>query len=257
MDQDARFHVVTVGWDYSLVEGVCNLISARSEQRFSHIVHPGYTANEWPDRPPADGIHFLRDHIRQLMPTPDHSFLASLEREAVPTIHNMIISDRVVSELRYDDALGYATFLARRLTELFEAIRPDAILASFDALHAGISLAVAKRMNIPWLALHFSSIPAGLTCFCDQLSPAATVLLRQPPAAELRLLAESALHQFESGSIQATAHVAPSAPLIAGTLARIHGSARRSQCPGRDQALLPRRHRAQSAGEDCHPECSP
>ena len=45
------------------------------------------------------------------MPEPDPRLLASLEQDGIPTIHNMIMGDSIVSKLRYDDALGYATFL--------------------------------------------------------------------------------------------------------------------------------------------------
>jgi hypothetical protein len=221
MDHDGRFHVVTVGWGYSLLEGLCNPIAARSEQRFSHIVHPSHTAEDWPECPPAAGVYFFRERIHQPMPPADRLLLASLEQEGVPTVHNMIIGDRVVSRLPYEDALRYATFLAHRLRQLFDAIRPDAILAGFDALHAGISLGVAKHLNIPWFALHFTSIPGGLTCFCDGMTPAATVQLRARPAAELRLLAESSLQQFESGNIQAAAYIAPMPPPLVGKIAAI------------------------------------
>ena len=72
-----------------------------------------------------------------------------------------------MSKVASEDALRYATFRAQRLSELFGRIRPDVVLGGFDALHGGIALAVARSMNIPWLALNFSTIPAGLACFCD------------------------------------------------------------------------------------------
>ena len=96
------------------------------------------------------------------MPAADKSLLASLEQDGLPTIHNMIMGDRIVSKLEYADVLGYATFLARRLGAIFDEIKPSVIIGGFDAIHGGLALAVARERNIPWFALNFSVLPPGL-----------------------------------------------------------------------------------------------
>ncbi|OGT14845.1 MAG: hypothetical protein A3J49_10835 [Gallionellales bacterium RIFCSPHIGHO2_02_FULL_57_16] len=221
MHQQAAFHIVTVGWEYILVEGLVNRIAAKSEHCFSHIVHPRYTSQEWPQRISQAGIYFFRDDLRQRMPAPDHRLLASLEQDGIPTVHNMIIGDDTVSKLRYGDALGYATFLAQRLFELFSRIKPSVIIGGFDAIHGSIALAVARRMNIPWYALHFTVIPVGLACFCDKMSPAARVFLSPRPFSELQALAEASLQDFENRKIQAPAYIAPPPLSLAGKIAKL------------------------------------
>lgn len=193
----------------------------QGEYRISYIAPPRYTPQEWPERPLQANIHFLRDDLKQRMPAPDHQLLASLEQGGVPTVHNMIMGDRIVSKLRYGDALGYATFLAQRLIELFSSVKPSVIVGGFDAIHSGLALAVAKRINIPWFALNFSVIPPGLACFCDRMSPTARVLTNVRPSSELQSLAEASLQKFENRKIQAYAYIAPPPLSLAGKMAKL------------------------------------
>ena len=203
------FHITTVGWDHTLVEGLCDRIAERSANRFSHIMHPRYMRSEWHGRLDRPDVYFLREDVRQPMPEADRELLVSLERDGVPTVHNMIMGDRIVSRLEYEDALRYATFLARQMIELFASIKPSVVIGGFDAIHGGIALAVARRMGIPWFALNFTTIPSGLAGFCERMSPAAGVRLNVRSPGELRSLAEGSLQRFESRSIQAAAYVAP------------------------------------------------
>ena len=207
------FHVVTVGWPQLLIEGLCADIAARSAGRFSHIAHPRHTTDSWGGMSAAGGIRFFRATTYQGLPSADSDLLASLEQEGVPTIHNMILGDRVLCRLKYPEVQRYATFMAKRLRELYSELRPSVVVGGFDSLHGGLSLAVAKRMGIPWFALHFSVIPPGLACFCDQMSPAARVTLAPRPRAELRALAETSLQKFEGRQVQAHAYLAPSRSL--------------------------------------------
>ncbi len=72
-----------------------------------------------------------------------------------------------------------------------------------------MALAVAKKMGMPWYALHFSVIPQGLACFCNRLSPNARILLEPDPFAQTDALAARSLHQFELREIVAPAYMAP------------------------------------------------
>lgn len=203
------FHIVTVGWEHELVEQLANRIAAKSRHRFSHIAHPKYTLENWPQRPPQAGVHFFRDRLEQPMPQADHRLLASLERDGVPTIHNMILGDRIVSKLDYYEALAYATFLARKLNQIFDEIRPNVVIVGFDAIHGSLGLAVARKMGIPVYALNFSVIPAGFACFCDEMSPASRVTMRNWPDGELNSLAKESLRRFENREVSAHAYIAP------------------------------------------------
>jgi len=209
MTAGASFHVVTVGWPQVLIEGLCTDIAARSKARFSHIPHPRHVADSWSGRAAAGAIRFFRETMSEKLPLADVHLLASLEQEGVPTIHNMLLGDRVVCRLDYAQAQRYATFIARRLLVLYDELRPSVVIGGFDSLHGGLALAVARRAGIPWFALHFSVLPRGLACFCDRMSPAARVQLASRPRSELGSLAESALHQFEERKIQAYAYSPP------------------------------------------------
>ena len=165
-------------------------------------------------------ISFSQD-ANPRMPSPDRDLLRSLEADEVPTIHNMICGDAVVSKLDYREALSYATFLTQRLMQLYEILRPSAVIGSFDALHSGLGLAVAKRTGIPWYALHFSVIPPGFACFCNRMSPAARVKLNERPNDGMLAVAEASLAQFESRRIQAPAYLAPPPRSLFGNFARL------------------------------------
>jgi hypothetical protein len=209
----SEFHVVTVGWSRTLIDELWAAIEARSAASFSHIAHPRHMADDWQDGNLRRDLHFFRETSRPLLPPADPRLLESLEQEDVPTVHNMILGDRVVHRLEYGDALQYATFLARRLFELFGKLQPSVVVGGFDSLHGGLALAVAKRMGIPWFALHFSVIPQGLACFCDRMSPAARVTVSSRSGADLRSLAETSLRKFEARDLKAHAYIAPSRSL--------------------------------------------
>ena len=132
----------------------------------------------------------------------------------------MIMGDRVVSKLDHTEALGYATLLARRMIDLFAELRPSVIIGGFDAIHGSLAVAVARYMDIPWFALHFSVIPPGLACFCDRISPAARVPMTGSPIGDVTELAEVALQKFEGRSIQAPAYIAPPPLPLVGKIAQ-------------------------------------
>jgi len=203
------FHVLTVGWEYPQVEELWDRIANRSGDRFSHILHPRYLREERPDSPPRSDLHFLRHELRHPMPAADGALLASLERPGVPTVHNMILGDPIVSKINYQAALGFATFLARRLMDLYVEINPSVIIGSFDCLHSGIALAVAKRLSVPWYALNFSVIPQGFACFCDGMSATSRVRFPTQPPHGREEFAEEWLRRFENRHVQAPAYIAP------------------------------------------------
>ena len=201
--------ILVVGWGRSACEQLWDRIAAKSVNSFSYLAHPKYTRDDWSVSGTPERSHFFFESKQHAMPAPDHKLLASLERPGVPTINNMIMGDRVVSKLDYADGLAYATFLARRLVDLYEEIRPTVIVGGFDALHSGIALATARQMGIPWYALNFSVIPSGMACFCDEMHPASRVLLNSRDTLDRTALAARTLRDFEDKQIVAPAHIAP------------------------------------------------
>ncbi len=216
----SSLHFLTVGAPQELVERLWQRIAVSGELQFSHLVHPALDAHSWSGSVPAN-VHFLNDEPNPPMPAADRALLGSLERDDIPTIHNMILGDRVVSKVAYEDALRYATYLARQLTRRIAEIRPSVIIGAFDALHGGMGLAVARRLGIPWFALHFSVIPRGYACFCNRMTPAARILLDGCDPEATRRLAEQSLAQFEARTIQAPAYIAPAPAPLLGKLARL------------------------------------
>src|ERR1700722_16134470 len=202
-------HFVTVGTSLRLVRNLWDRIAVRGEFTVAHIVHPTYDRQSWPDYPGSDRCRFFRDELHMQLPPADAELLASLEGGEVPTVHNMILSDRVVSKLPYSDALSYATLLARRLFQLYRELSPSAVIGDFDALHSALGLGVARKLGIPWFALNFSTIPRAYAAMCTGLTPATAVALEPERGAELRALAEETLRGFESKATRAPAYLPP------------------------------------------------
>jgi hypothetical protein len=209
VDQADSFHFVTVGTTPALVSALWSRIAAKGNYRISHIIHPSFDRKSWAEGASAKNIHFLCEDLPTPMPVADRDLLAALERDDVPTIHNMILSDRFVSKLAYEDVLPYATYLVRRLVELYRDTRPSLVIGGFDALHGSLAFAVAKQLNIPWCALNFSSIPIGEVAICTDLGPASRIALLAPSRGMLQLRAENLLRGFEERKIHAAASIPP------------------------------------------------
>jgi Capsule polysaccharide biosynthesis protein len=204
-----NFHFVTVGTSLRLVRNLWDRIAARGGFKTSHIVHPTYDRRSWAENRGTGNCHFFRDDLRSPLPPADAELLSSLEGGDVPTIHNMILSDRVVSKLAYAEALSYATYLTTRLFDLYRELNPSVVIGDFDALHSALGLGVARKLGIPWFALSFSTIPPGNVALCTGLTPATAVTLEPLRRVELRPYAEEMLRGFESKEIRAPAYLPP------------------------------------------------
>jgi hypothetical protein len=217
-NKNESMHFVTVGADQGLVENLWERIATTGGFRFSHIAHPILHQESWERGAAPSNVHFFYKEPNPSMPSADRTLLSSLEGDEIPTIHNMILGDRFVSKLNYEDALGYATFLTQRLTFLFETLRPTAVIGAFDLLHGSLAFAVARKMGIPWFAMNFSVIPPGFASFCDRLLPTAAVFLSAKPPGDSRSLAESSLGNFESRKLHAAAGIVPPPRSLAGNV---------------------------------------
>lgn len=207
--QSARtpFLVVTVGWNEPLVSNLCDRIEEHSDILFSHVITTTRDLLAFDRRRGRRGLYALRDHPAFAKPVADRELLASLERPDMLTVHNMILSDRVVRHLPEEEALAYATALTRALADAYKVLRPSVVVGSFDNLHAGISLAVARQLGIPWFALSFTAVPVGLTGVCTGLSPNTVFPVQEHSEETLRQLAESTLQGYVAGTAVAPAYV--------------------------------------------------
>jgi hypothetical protein len=203
------FHILTVGSNPLLVRILWDRVAGAGGFRMSHVAHPSYDDQSWPQDVRANDVYFLRDDIRDPFPTADFDFLASLEQGQVPTIHNMIMSDRLTAKLPYGEVVAYASVLAKRLVSLYQATRPDVVIGTFDGLHSSLGLAVANHLNIPWFVLLFSPLPGAEAALCSDLSPASRVNLVARRAEELHAKADRLLTEFEARKLAAVAYLPP------------------------------------------------
>lgn len=210
---DKSFHVVTVGWDPSVILGMLERVQLRSGIQFSHLVVSPRQLADFGDRGCRSSLVPLREHSQHPMPEPDLELLASLEADGVPTVHNMILSDRVVRRLPYEGALRYATFLARRLTEEFRRLRPSVVVGGFDGIHGGMGLAVARKMDIPWYAMYFTTLPQGLCGFCSGVTPDLLAPVDDTSETDMQALAEETLEEFLGRRALVAAYESPSSLL--------------------------------------------
>lgn len=199
--EPAAFHIVSVGWPASLIEGILDRVQRRTAIRCSHVVLTPRDREEAVERRGPEGVHCLREDVGAPVPAADPALLASLEAPGVPTINNMILGDRVVGRLDYAEAAGYATLLARRLDDTFQRLRPSLVLGGFDGLHGGVALAVARRLGVPWVTMNFTTVPRGLSGFCAGMTPDLGLPFPPPPTEALRALAERTLADFEQKAV--------------------------------------------------------
>lgn len=201
------FHLVTVGWDLRLISDLWDRIENGTGFELSHIIVAEGDLHRHTHRQRQRRIYHLKEDPQAIMPTADADLLDSLERADLPTIHNMIMSDRVVRTLPYGESIAYATYLAHRFTQLYQQLEPSVVIGGFDGLHGGIGLAVARKLQIPWFAMHFSPLVKGMSGFCVGLTPRTDVVVQTPSETALRTLAEQTLNSFEKGEITVPAYL--------------------------------------------------
>jgi hypothetical protein len=194
----------------TLVRNLWDRMAQRGGVTFSHIAHPSFDRISWGEPAGKSPVVFFRDNgVPDELPPADRELLASLEGDGVPTIHNMILSDRYVAKLEYEDALSYATFLVRRLILFYGELKPSAVIGGFDSLHGSLGFAVAKQAGILWTSLFFSPLPPGLVAVCRDLTPASMITFEPGRAESMAGLAEQVMREFESRKIAAAAYIPP------------------------------------------------
>ena len=175
-----KFKILTTGWEPWFINDMLAPIEKTTGIDFVHgLVGDASRVFRAQELYPRSRFVALSITKRESLPAPDFELLASLEGEGVPTVRSMVQGDRVLRYRTEFESLGYATVLARKMRATLDELRPDMVLASYDSLHSAMSLAVAKSLKIPWVALAFPVIPENLTGFCRALTPDSLV---QSPA---------------------------------------------------------------------------
>ena len=135
--------------------------------------------------------------------------LVRLESFGVPTISQMIAGDRALVNLDSSISIRYLNHLVKRMSQIIEDVNPDVILSTHDNAHSSVSLAIAKKMNIPWVAMVYSVIPSNLTTFTKNLSPNHMLPIKKISDGDARKLAIDAIQQVRTKTIHVVAYYPP------------------------------------------------
>ncbi len=189
-----------------LIRTMCDPIAARGRIHFRHLSCTEKQSESVRADRPADQVLTLWRGWRETLPAADPALLADLECEGLPTIKTMVLGDRVVRYLPQELVMRYATMLARRFDAVYCAVRPTLVLGGFDSLHGGIGLAVARRLGIPWAAMHFSTLPRGLFSFCRGITPDTVLDIPGLSESELTRLGAKTLREFREDSVHVPAY---------------------------------------------------
>nr|MBI1232825.1 hypothetical protein [Cytophagales bacterium] len=209
--QDNKFTILTVGYDPDFIEYLLTGIEKGTGINFIHgLVGDGariiYAKKKYPHRQ----FLALSKQKSDPLPEPDYELLARLESDGVPTLRNMVLGDPYLRYRSEKEAFGYATLLARSIEKAIKEYKPDVVQASFDCLHSAMSLAVAKSLDIPWVAMTYSVIPDNLTAFCNALTPDSLVPITRPVTDDLREEAKALKQKVYTGGQKVLAYTAPS-----------------------------------------------
>jgi hypothetical protein len=209
--QDQRiFHIFAIGWAPFLVRDLLSPIGVLGGFHFTHgLLGDSRRLPSIQKAFPELDFVALSKANNEPLPNPDYALLASLEGVGIPTIRSMVQGDRVLRNLPANESLGYATLLARRIGGSLTELHPDVVLGSFDSLHGALSLAVAKSLGVPWVALSFPVIPDNLTGFCRGVTPESLVPLLRPSDDNLKRQAEEVFLSVRSNHKKVLAWRAP------------------------------------------------
>jgi len=209
---DKKFRICVVGWEPFMINRLLVPIEAKTKIEFiCCLVGDPSRINVVKKKYPTLNFVALSKTKKELLPEPDYELLASLESMGIPTIKSMIRGDPYIRHRPERESFGYATLLARSIKKTLQELQPDVVLASNDMIHSAISLAVAKSLNIPWVAMAFTSVPDNLTSFCYGLTPDMIVPISSRQVDdELRNKAKAIINNVISGEQNVMAYRAPS-----------------------------------------------
>jgi hypothetical protein len=203
-----NFHILLVGYANPIfseimmyVQDTCNYhisFIARSKDDVNSLMKSGIS---------QDKIHCLTECISKRPVGLDVDYLNSLVQEGVPTIHNMIMSDHIVSKLPYTEGLTYASNLAWGFHDMYKEIKPSVIIGCHDGIHSSIGCAVAKMVKAPWFALSFCPIPAGYVALRKGIVPDEMVCLRNTNDKEISKLALKLISAFEVNKLKPITYI--------------------------------------------------
>ncbi|THB73260.1 MAG: hypothetical protein D6B28_04080 [Gammaproteobacteria bacterium] len=205
-----EFTILTIGWEPDFINELLGPIEKQLDISFIHGL-VGDSSRITPAKKEYPNLNFISVSKTKNEPLPatDFELLASLESPGIPTIKSMIQGDRVLRNRNENESLGYATLLATNIKKAILDIKPDLVLGSHDSIHSGISLAVAKSLEIPWVAMAFPVIPENLTGFCYSLTPNSLVQVTTQEPQHYIDTAKSIIENVRSQKQKVVAYRAP------------------------------------------------
>ena len=204
-----KFHIVLVGFSAPKFTSIMSYVRDKCNYQLSFIVRSARDGNSLLNSGIShENIYYLNEDVVKTPNIRDVEYLSILGREEdVPTIHNMIMSDRVVNKLPYADGIAYAAHLARRFKSLYQELTPSVVIGGHDGMHSAIGSAVAKAEAIPSFAFNFSTVPSGYVALGTGIVPTENVCLREQKDDDLYNLAEKTLRNFENKQIKTPAYI--------------------------------------------------
>ena len=204
-----NFHIVLVGYSAPKFIDIMAYVHEKCNYQLSFIIPSLKDVNSLlKSGISLENIYYINEFVSKNSDISDIEYLSILEKGSeVPTIHNMIMSDRIVNKLPYTDGIAYAANLACNFKTLFEKLGPSVVIGGHDGMHSAIGSAVAQAEKIPWFALNFSTIPRGYAAVSTGIIPKEMVCLRKEDDNDLYHLAEEALSNFENKQIKTPAYV--------------------------------------------------
>lgn len=193
-----NFKIITTGYGFEVINIFWDRIQRGLDYPIIHLLHPAIDMDVVNDQKfkSLSRFYCLRNSVKINLPKGDIEYLSSLEADNVPTIHNMILCDSVLSKLNYDDAISYATYLAKEYESIFLREKPNIVISGFDAFHSSMSKAVANKLNIKWLALSFSVLPKGYMGFTTTMNISGTFSVIKNNDEKISQLASDSYNNF-------------------------------------------------------------
>jgi hypothetical protein len=203
-------NICSIGWGLELINTYIQPVCLRLGLDAIHFIVDDVAVNEDAKIKCKDLVLIdILEHKDNTLPEPDIQMLSELESHGHRTIRSIIMGDRVLRKRNPTEVLSYITLLAKNLIIQLNIMRPNLIISGFDSAHSGISYLVGRKLGIPWIAIHHSTIPEGLIGFCNGLTPNSLIPIIRDKNNDLITEAQKIIKQVKSKNLKLIAYKSP------------------------------------------------
>jgi hypothetical protein len=163
-------HVLSIGWAHvnvNLIETILRKVEDRTNMVFYHIVTAEVFQKMSNDSYFQGKLFKFPGENDVILSNLDFEYLSQLEKGSEFTLNNLILSDRVLRHLPYQEALIYCYTVTRSIQKVIEEVKPTYIMGSWDSVVPGLTSMLAKQFGIPFYTTKFSVIPDKEVAFCE------------------------------------------------------------------------------------------